>query len=103
MRNDNWLKIIDALGHFNIGKNFWFSLKTHDDDGNKIPNKDRMQYKYIKLNDDTATIPSEAEVNAKIQELKDAEQAAIDKKASGKQKLKDLGLDDDEIKALTGA
>ena len=25
------------------------------------------------------------------------------KKASGKQKLKDLGLDDDEIKALMGA
>ena len=25
------------------------------------------------------------------------------KKASGKQKLKDLGLDDEEIKALTGA
>jgi transcriptional regulator NrdR family protein len=37
------------------------------------------------------------------QELKDAEQAAIDKKASGKQKLKDLGLDDAEIKALMGA
>ena len=36
------------------------------------------------------------------QELKDAEQAAIDKKASGKQKLKDLGLDDAEIKALIG-
>ena len=102
MRNDNWLKLIDALGHFNIGKNFWFSLKTHDDDGNKIPNKDRMQYKYLKLNDDTATMPSEAEVNAKIQELKNAEQAAIDKKASGKQKLKDLGLDDDEIQALIG-
>ena len=49
MRNDNWLQIIDALGHFNIGKNFWFSLKTHDDDGNKIPNKDRMQYKYSKI------------------------------------------------------
>ena len=27
---------------------------------------------------------------------------AIDKKASGKQKLKDLGLDDDEIQALIG-
>jgi len=102
MRNDNWLKLIDALGHFNIGKNFWFSLKTHDDDGNKIPNKDRMQYKYLKLNDDTATMPSEAEVNAKIQELKNAEQDAINKKASGKQKLKDLGLDDDEIQALIG-
>ena len=48
-------------------------------------------------------MPSEAEVNAKIQELKDAEQVVIDKKASGKQKLKDLGLDDDEIKALMGA
>ena len=34
------------------------------------------------------------------------EQAIADaetKKASGKQKLKDLGLDDDEIKALIGA
>ena len=38
----------------------------------------------------------------KAQEIKDAEQAAIDKKASGKQKLKDLGLDDAEIKALIG-
>jgi len=47
--------------------------------------------------------PTEEQINAKAQELKDAEQTAIDKKASGKQKLKDLGLDDDEIKALTGA
>ena len=81
----------------------WYGWKTHDDNGNKIPNSQRMQYQYIKLNDETATIPTEAEVNAKIQELKDAEQAAIDKKASGKQKLKDLGLDDAEIKALIGA
>ena len=29
--------------------------------------------------------------------------AAANKKASGKAKLKELGLDDDEIKALTGA
>ena len=93
----------DALGMFNVNKHQWYGFKTHDDQGNKIPNKDRMQYKYIKLNDDTATIPTEAEVNAKIQEIKDAEQAAIDKKASGKQKLKDLGLDDDEINALMGA
>ena len=32
-----------------------------------------------------------------------AETARLAKKASGKQKLKDLGLDDDEIKELTGA
>ena len=34
---------------------------------------------------------------------KDIETNIADKKASGKQKLKDLGLDDDEIKALMGA
>jgi len=45
----------------------------------------------------------EAMIPVVEQELKDAEQTAIDKKASGKQKLKDLGLDDDEIQALIGA
>ena len=44
----------------------------------------------------------EAQIPTVEQELKDAEQTAIDKKASGKQKLKDLGLDDDEIQALIG-
>ena len=61
-----------------------------------------MTYANIKIIKDGATIPSEADVNAKIQEIKDAEQTAIDKKASGKQKLKDLGLDDAEINALIG-
>ena len=89
-----------ALHTFNGGN--WYGWKTHDDDGNKIPNEDRMQYKYIKVIKEGATMPSEAEVNAKIQQLKDAEQNAITKKASGKQKLKDLGLDDDEIQALIG-
>ena len=36
------------------------------------------------------------------QNIKNLEQDAETKKASGKQKLKDLGLDDDEIKALIG-
>ena len=92
----------EALGMFNVGKIQWYGFKTHDDDGNKIPNKDRMQHKYIKLNDDTATIPTEAEVNAKIQELKDAEADIETKKASGKQKLLDLGLSEEEVKALIG-
>jgi len=47
---------------------------------------------------------SKSDIKSKLtiveQEIKDAEQAAIDKKASGKAKLKALGLDDDEIKAL---
>ena len=89
-----------ALHTFNGGD--WYGWKKEDDNGNVIPNSDRMQYQHIKIIKDGATIPSEADVNAKIQEIKDAEQAAIDKKASGKQKLKDLGLDDDEIQALMG-
>mgnify|MGYP001370768644 CR=1 FL=1 len=40
---------------------------------------------------------------AKQDELKTMEENKKIKKASGKQKLKDLGLDDDEIKALMGA
>ena len=91
-----------ALATFNTDKPQWYGWKKYNDDGTKIPNDQRMCYECLILNDNTATMPTEAEVNAKIQELKDAEQTAIDKKASGKQKLKDLGLDDDEIQALIG-
>ena len=97
--NKDYLQL--ALQTFNNGD--WYGWKKEDDNGNKIPNDQRMTYTNIKVIKDGATMPSESEVNAKIQELKDAEQTAIDKKASGKQKLKDLGLDDAEIKALIGA
>ena len=53
----------EALGMFNVGKIQWYGFKTHDDDGNKIPNKDRMQHKYIKLNDDTATMLIAKQIN----------------------------------------
>jgi len=89
-----------ALHTFNGGN--WYGWKKEDSDGNKIPNDQRMQYQHIKIIKDGATMPTEADVNAKIQELKDAEANAENKKASGKQKLKDLGLDDDEIQALIG-
>jgi len=98
MNEQEWLNY--ALAQMHTGQ--WFGWKKEDDNGNKIPNSERMQYQYIKIIKDGATMPTEAEVNAKIQELKDAEQNAINKKASGKQKLKDLGLDDDEIQALIG-
>jgi|TARA_E500000305_G_scaffold49878_1_gene39075 hypothetical protein len=89
-----------ALTTFNGG--MWYGWKTHDDDGNKIPNKDRMQYKYIKIIKDGATMPTEAEVNAKIQELKDAETQKENDKISAQNKLKALGLTDAEIEALLG-
>ena len=91
----------DALNTFNGGD--WYGWKKYDDDGNKIPNNQRMCYECIKIIKEGATMPSEADVNAKIQDLKDADTATENKKASGKQKLKNLGLDDDEIKALMGA
>jgi len=89
-----------ALQTFNGGD--WYGWKTHDDNGNKIPNDQRMCYECIKIIKDGATMPSKAEVDAKIQELKDAEANAETKKASGKQKLLDLGLTEEEVKALIG-
>lgn len=91
----------DALQTFNGGN--WYGWKTHDDSGNKIPNSERMQYQYIKIIKDGATIPSESDVNAKIQELKDAETAIETNKTSGKDKLKSGdALTDAEISALFG-
>ena len=49
---------------------------------------------------------AKADIEAKIAELPTVEEEATQKEtdaASGKQKLKDLGLTDAEIKALTGA
>ena len=82
-----------ALGKFNIGIHQWYGWKDLNEP---------MSYSNIKLNDDTATMPTEAEVNAKIQELKDAETDAETKKASAKQKLLDLGLTEEEIKLTFG-
>jgi hypothetical protein len=90
----------DALHTFNGGN--WYGWKKEDDNGNIIPNDQRMTYANIEIIKDGATMPTEAEVNAKIQELKDAEQNTINKKASGKQKLLDLGLTEEEVKALIG-
>jgi hypothetical protein len=91
-----------ALAYFNTNKPQWYGWKNFDAQGNKIPNDQRMCYECLILNDDTATMPTKVEVDAKIQELKDAEQDAINKKASGKQKLLDLGLTEAEVKALIG-
>jgi hypothetical protein len=90
----------DALHTFNGGD--WYGWKKYDDDGNKIPNNQRMCYECIEIIKDGATMPTKAEVDAKIQELKDAETDKETKKASGKQKLLDLGLTEEEVKALIG-
>ena len=86
-----------ALLQFNIGKRQWYGWKK-DWTGEK-----RMSYENIILNDNTATMPTEAEVNAKIQELKDVETAHTNARTTGKAKLKSgEALTDAEVKALFG-
>ena len=61
-----------------------------------------MCYECIEIIKDGATMPTKAEVDAKIEELKQADADKETKKASGKQKLLDLGLTEAEVKALIG-
>ena len=90
----------DALHSFNLDTPNWYGWKTHDDNGNKISGKDRMQYQYIKIIKDGAVMPTKAEVEAKIQEIKDAEVAREQAKQSAINKLKALGLTDAEVEAF---
>jgi hypothetical protein len=85
-----------ALLTFNTDKKQWYGWKKD------WTGSERMIFENVILNDSTATMPTKAQVDAKIQELKDAETAKETNATSGKTKLKNLGLTDDEIKALTG-
>ena len=87
-----------ALSSFNGGN--WWGWKTHDDNGNKIPNEHRMCYECIEIIKDGAIMPTKAEVEAKIQEIKDAEVAKEAKKEEAKNKLLELGLTTEHLKAL---
>jgi len=82
--------IIDAI--LKINPNAKVSVKDNDID-------------QIIWHNGTTPIPK-ADIEAKMAELPTPEEEAAQKeteKESGKQKLKDLGLTDAEIKALTGA
>ena len=80
-----------------LHKGQWFGWS---DSKNKV-------YANLIIHDASKSKPSEADCTAGLKKLQDdfdaAETANTNKKASGKQKLKDLGLDDAEIKALMGA
>jgi hypothetical protein len=86
--------IEDYLVSLHTGQ--WFGWS---DSKNKV-------YANLIIHDDSKTKPTEQECIdglAQLQSDFDTEQTNKEvKKASGKQKLKDLGLDDDEIKALIG-
>ena len=92
MNEQEWLDF--ALSQIHSGQ--WFGFRKD------WTGEHRMSYENIIVHDSSITKPTEAEVNAKIQELKDADTQSETDASSGKQKLKDLGLNDAEIKALIG-
>ena len=87
--------IEDYLAQLHSGQ--WFGWS---DSKNKV-------YANLIIHDDSKAKPSESDCTNGLTTMQSdfdaAETKNTNKKASGKQKLKDLGLDDDEIKALTGA
>ena len=90
MTDKDWLNY--ALAQMHNGQ--WFGFRK-DFTGNE-----RMSYENIIVHDSSITKPTEADVNAKIQELKDAETNKIAKKEEAKSKLVELGLTEEHLKAL---
>ena len=82
--------LMDALHKFNTNYPHWYDWKVQG----------VMTYDNVKIIKEGAIMPSEADVNAKIQELKDADAAKANNKTSAINKLKSLGLTDDEVNAL---
>ena len=78
-----------------------------DDDGDKIPNDQRMTLANVILTDkgiaEGYSIPTQSEVDTKMNALKAEIDATANNKTSGKAKLKSGDtLTDDEISALFG-
>ena len=90
----------EALHTFNGGN--WYGWKKEDSEGNVIPNDQRMSYENVIIIKEGATMPTESEVNAKIEELKQEEIDRENRKASAKAKLAALGLTEAEIKDTFG-
>jgi len=98
----DWLQ--EALQSFNGGN--WYGWRTHDDNGNKIPNNQRMCWEHVIVIKEGAIKPTKQELENRIEQLKTEHEQKIAQQESNKQsaisKLKALGLNDAEIKAITG-
>jgi len=96
---------MDINGRANHIEDYLVSLHTGQWFG--WSNSKNKVYANLIIHDDSKSKPTEQECIDGLSTLQSdydtAEANAETKKASGKQKLKDLGLDDDEIKALIGA
>jgi 3-phenylpropionate/cinnamic acid dioxygenase small subunit len=100
----DWLQI--ALHSFNLDTPNWYGWRTHDDNGNKIPNEERMCWEHTIVIKDGAIKPSKQELENRIEQLKTEHEDKIaqqeSKKESAIAKLKALGLDEEEVKAILG-
>ena len=83
--------IEEALAQMHNGQ--WFGWS---DPFNKI-------YANLIIRDNSKSKPTENEINTKLTEIQAVYDKQISDSTSGKTKLKNLGLTDDEIKALLGA
>jgi hypothetical protein len=100
----DWLQI--ALHSFNLNTPNWYGWRTHDDNGNKIPNDQRMCWEHIIVIKDGAIKPTKQELENRIEQLKTEHEQKIEQEKQNKQsaltKLSALGLTADEIKAIIG-
>ena len=100
----DWLQI--ALHSFNLDTPNWYGWRTHDDNGNKIPNEERMCWEHVIIIKDGAIKPSKQELENRIEQLKNEHEEKILQEKANKQsalnKLSALGLTADEIKAILG-
>ena len=96
----------DALHSFNLDTPNWYGWRTHDDNGNKIPNNQRMCWEHVIVIKEGAVKPTKQELENRIEQLKAEDEQRIAQQEANKQsalnKLKALGLNDAEIKAIIG-
>ena len=95
-----------ALHSFNLDTPNWYGWRTHDDNGNKIPNNQRMCWEHTIVIKEGAIKPTKQELENRIEQLKTEHEQKIvtdlNNKQSALNKLKALGLSDAEIKAIIG-
>jgi hypothetical protein len=100
----DWLQ--KALHSFNLDTPNWYGWRTYDDNGNKIPNNQRMCWEHVIVIKDGAVKPSKKELEDRIKQLKTEYEQKIEQEKANKQsalnKLKALGLNDAEIKSIIG-
>jgi hypothetical protein len=104
MNNKFWLQ--KALHSFNLDTPNWYGWRTHDDNGNKIPNDQRMCWEHVIVIKEGAVKPTRQELENRITQLQTEHEQKIAQQKANKQsaltKLSALGLTEAEIKALIG-